>query len=79
MNSDILLINPPGIYYETSDEHLGLGYISSYARSHGINVSILDIPLNGWTSQTAVKEIKKAHIQIDWNKHSFSGLRLTSA
>lgn len=59
MNSDILLINPPGIYYETSDEHLGLGYIASYARSHGINVSILDIPLNGWPSQTAVKEINK--------------------
>lgn len=59
MNCDVLLINPLGSKYEDADEHLGLGYIASYARAHNISVAIIDVPLNSWTLKQAVCEISK--------------------
>ncbi len=59
MNCDVLLINPLGSKYEDADEHLGLGYIASYARAHNISVAIIDVPLNSWTLKQAVSEISK--------------------
>lgn len=59
MYCDVLLINPLGSKYEDADEHLGLGYIASYARAHNISVAIIDVPLNSWTLKQAVCEISK--------------------
>ncbi|NMC55956.1 MAG: hypothetical protein GYA50_01875 [Eubacteriaceae bacterium] len=59
MYCDVLLINPLGSKYEDADEHLGLGYIASYARAHDISVAIIDVPLNGWTLKQAAFEIAK--------------------
>ncbi len=78
MYCDVLLINPLGSKYEAADEHLGLGYIASYARAHNISVAIIDVPLNSWALKQAVSEISKYSCKLI-AKHPVSAVRQRSA
>jgi len=61
--SDVLLIYPPMKRVELAD-CLGLSYIASYLRSKGINVSIIDINLEGWSVKRAIEEISKIPTKV---------------
>jgi hypothetical protein len=57
----VALIRPPEVdlYWDVTRPSLGIGYISSYLESNGIECKIFDANFNSWTADQTVEAVVK--------------------
>ena len=53
----LLRVAAPMRRYHSTEEHLGLGYLTSYLRYHGANCMLLDMPAMNITAEEALKQL----------------------